>query len=366
MQTCTCPRCSPWLCFPCFVGTAFQAPRRRRDVLRERLPRRRPIGCNYAAKPLPAEVVFENINFFGFVKRLTAAVAHQGPRRSRRSRRPCPPTTLLLSSAFIFAGPRAEADVAYPLEAVFWGLVVRDLKTGPETPQQRLRLSIYGLDVLYCTSCLVGNPLPNVIPAVAAGIGYTAVAGTLCTSIKDRFLERQVLPAWSKDTRARNFAVKRGTGIGIWILCILICLETLRIEAGVSVKSIIGLTSIFGIATGFAVKDLASNWVGGLLLFVTRPFVPGDKIEMTRLKQSRGTHRCIVPNSKFVSNNQHFTARSTPSTQAFSFDDEDLLKCAAIVTAPRQVHAHDLVKNYRVYSELDDYPPRHRRECSMA
>ena len=63
-------------------------------------------------------------------------------------------------------------------------------------------------------------------------------------------------------------------------------LETLRIEAGVSVKSIIGLTSIFGIATGFAVKDLASNWVGGLLLFVTRPFVPGDKIEMTRLEQS--------------------------------------------------------------------------------
>ena len=132
----------------------------------------------------------------------------------------------------------------------------------------------------------IRDSLPNVIPAVAAGIGYTAVAGTLCTSIKDRFLERQVLPAWSKDTRARNFAVKRGTGIGIWILCILICLETLRIEAGVSVKSIIGLTSIFGIATGFAVKDLASNWVGGLLLFVTRPFVPGDKIEMTRLKQS--------------------------------------------------------------------------------
>ena len=49
---------------------AFQAPRSRV------VPR---TVANYAAKPLPAEVVFENINFFGFVKRLTAAVAHARP-----------------------------------------------------------------------------------------------------------------------------------------------------------------------------------------------------------------------------------------------------------------------------------------------
>ena len=45
------------------VVAAFQAPR-------GRVAPRTPI--NYATKTLPAEVVFENINFFGFVKRATA------------------------------------------------------------------------------------------------------------------------------------------------------------------------------------------------------------------------------------------------------------------------------------------------------
>ena len=254
------------------VVAAFQVPR-------SRVAPRTPI--TYAAKTLPAEVVFENINFFGFVKRLTAAVAHARPETLTKITKALPADDFIAVVSFYI--------LLDPALRLMWRIRSKrsfgDSWFGTLRPALKLLSSVfaclYGLDVLYCTSCLVGNPLPNVIPAVAAGIGYTAVAGTLCTSIKDRFLERQVLPAWSKDTRARNFAVKRGTGIGIWILCILICLETLRIEAGVSVKSIIGLTSIFGIATGFAVKDLASNWVGGLLLFVTRPFVPGDKIEMS-------------------------------------------------------------------------------------
>ena len=230
------------------VAAAFQAPR-------SRAAPRNP--TNYAAKTLPAEVVFENINFFGFVKRLTAAVAHARPETLTKITKALPADDFIAVVSFYILLDHAMR--------LMWRIRSKrsfgDSWFGTLRPALKLLSSVfaclYGLDVLYCTSCLVGNPLPNVIPAVAAGIGYTAVAGTLCTSIKDRFLERQVLPAWSKDTRARNFAVKRGTGIGIWILCILICLETLRIEAGVSVKSIIGLTSIFGIATGFAVKDLS-------------------------------------------------------------------------------------------------------------
>ena len=325
------------------AADAFHAPRSR---VMPRTP------TNYAAKPLPAEVVFENINFFGFVKRLTAAVAHARPETLTKITKALPADDFIAVVSFYI--------LLDPALRLMWRIRSKrsfgDSWFGTLRPALKLLSSVfaclYGLDVLYCTSCLVGNPLPNVIPAVAAGIGYTAVAGTLCTSIKDRFLERQVLPAWSKDTRARNFAVKRGTGIGIWILCILICLETLRIEAGVSVKSIIGLTSIFGIATGFAVKDLASNWVGGLLLFVTRPFVPGDKIEMTRLKQSVveriGWYATrvrsdddrvqVVPNSKFVSNKISNLSRRRHRSirKSFHLNYEDLPKCAAIVTALRE------------------------------
>ena len=244
------------------------------------------------------------------MKRLTAAVAHARPETLTKITKALPADDFIAVVSFYI--------LLDPALRLMWRIRSKrsfgDSWFGTLRPALKLLSSVfaclYGLDVLYCTSCLVGNPLPNVIPAVAAGIGYTAVAGTLCTSIKDRFLERQVLPAWSKDTRARNFAVKRGTGIGIWILCILICLETLRIEAGVSVKSIIGLTSIFGIATGFAVKDLASNWVGGLLLFVTRPFVPGDQLCGNQITGApHPTRRASVAAS------MRWRGGSTPSTR---------------------------------------------------
>ena len=65
--------------------------------------------------------------------------------------------------------------------------------------------------------------------------GYTAVAGLGLTSIKDRLLK---LPPSSTSTRARNFAVKRGSGVAIWLVCILACLEILCFELGLTLGSI--------------------------------------------------------------------------------------------------------------------------------
>ena len=78
--------------------------------------------------------------------------------------------------------------------------------------------------------------------------------------------------------------MKRGTASGFGF-CVSDPSETLRIEAGVSVKSIIGLTSIFGIAT-VSGQGPGVNWVGRLIAICDGALAPGDKIEMTRLKQS--------------------------------------------------------------------------------
>ena len=338
---------------------AFQAPR-------SSVGRRTTRGL--AASTLPAEVVFENINVFGLVKRTMAAATHLKPGTLKKVAKAMPADDFVAVVAFFL--------VLDPALNLMWRLrggsrSFNDSWFGTLRPALKLLSSVFGtlyaLDVLYCASCLIGNPLPNVIPAVAAGIGYTAVGGVLTTSIKDRFLEPRLMPVSGRSSRARNFAVKRGSGIAIWLVCILICLETLRIEAGVSVKSIIGLTSIFGIATGFAVKDIASNWVGGLLLFATRPFVPGDKIALTSLPQSvverigwyatrvrsDNDQVLIVPNSKFVSNKisnlsrrRHRSIRKT-----FHIAFEDLPKCGAIIEALRAKlkSMPDVDENRRLY-----------------
>jgi len=72
---------------------------------------------------------------------------------------------------------------------------------------------------------------------------------------------------------------------------------------------------LLGIAVGFALKDLIENFAAGLLLLGTRPFQPGDWIEVNNIEGVveevgwRGTfvdtfdgRRVILPNSMLVKN----------------------------------------------------------------
>ena len=52
------------------------------------------------------------------------------------------------------------------------------------------------------------------------------------------------LPPSSTSTRARNFAVKRGSGVAIWLVCILACLEILRFELGLTLGSIFAFSGV--------------------------------------------------------------------------------------------------------------------------
>lgn len=193
---------------------AFQAPR-------SSVGRRTTRGL--AASTLPAEVVFENINVFGLVKRTMAAATHLKPGTLKKVAKAMPADDFVAVVAFFL--------VLDPALNLMWRLrggsrSFNDSWFGTLRPALKLLSSVFGtlyaLDVLYCASCLIGNPLPNVIPAVAAGIGYTAVGGVLTTSIKDRFLEPRLMPVSGRSSRARNFAVKRGSGIAIWLVCILV------------------------------------------------------------------------------------------------------------------------------------------------
>lgn len=54
----------------------------------------------------------------------------------------------------------------------------------------------------------------------------------------------------------------------------LICLQTI----GVSISAVLAFGGVGGLAVAWAAKDLLSNFFGGLMLFLDRPFVVGDWI----------------------------------------------------------------------------------------
>ena len=69
-------------------------------------------------------------------------------------------------------------------------------------------------------------------------------------------------------------AIGRLIRITVLITSGLIILQTL----GFSVSGVLAFGGLGGIAVGFAAKDLLSNFFGGLMIFLDRPFGVGDWI----------------------------------------------------------------------------------------
>ena len=76
------------------------------------------------------------------------------------------------------------------------------------------------------------------------------------------------------DERATIRATVRLARISLWILLALMILQSL----GVSVSGLLAFGGIGGIAVGFAARDLLANFLGGLSIYLDRPFTVGDWI----------------------------------------------------------------------------------------
>jgi len=74
--------------------------------------------------------------------------------------------------------------------------------------------------------------------------------------------------------RATISAVARLSRIVLWIIAGIMILQSL----GVSVSGLLAFGGVGGIAVGFAARDLLANFLGGLSIFLDRPFAVGDWI----------------------------------------------------------------------------------------
>ena len=151
------------------------------------------------------------------------------------------------------------------------------------------------------------------------------------------------------DDRASINAVARLVRITIWVLVILMVMQSL----GVSVSGLLAFGGIGGIAVGFAAKDLLANFLGGVSIYLDRPFAVGDWIRspdrniegtvediglrITRIR-TFDQRPLYVPNSTFSSvsleNPSRMTNRRIYETVGVRY--EDAPKVAHIV---KSVHA---------------------------
>ncbi len=111
----------------------------------------------------------------------------------------------------------------------------------------------------------------------AADTGLAVLLGwlfhRLLFGIELELLDTRYGPRDSND-RATISAVARIGRIVVWIIAGMMVLQSV----GVSVQGLLAFGGIGGIAVGFAAKDVLANFLGGLSIYMDRPFAVGDWI----------------------------------------------------------------------------------------
>lgn len=167
---------------------------------------------------------------------------------------------------------------------------------------------------------------------------------------------QQILKTYEDASGDKDFdehtvdAISKLIRISIFITCALVMLQTL----GFSVSGVLAFGGIGGIAIGFAAKDLLSNFFGGLMIYLDRPFKIGDWIRSNdrdiegtvehigwRLTRIRTFDKrpLYVPNSVFatiaVENPSRMTNRRIYETIGIRYEDAG--KMEGIVDAVKQM-----------------------------
>ncbi len=171
----------------------------------------------------------------------------------------------------------------------------------------------------------------------------------LITFVEANILHQQEIAGKVVDKTTAN-AISQLMRVSVVITSILVALESM----GFNISAILAFGGIGGIAVGFAAKDLLSNFFGGIMIYLDRPFSVGDWIRSPD-KEIEGTVEKIgwrltvirtfdkrplyVPNSAFatiaVENPSRMSHRRIFET--FGVRYEDATKLPAIVSAVKEM-----------------------------
>lgn len=156
----------------------------------------------------------------------------------------------------------------------------------------------------------------SIVPRALAALLVIGVFWALAAGV--RALIRIISHRLIHDRTVENL-IKQVSYYTVWLLGLIVAANAFGLEPGTLVTGL-GLTSL---ALGFALKDILSNFVSGLLILTLRPFQLGDQIiigdtegsverielRATQIRTYDG-RRVLVPNA------ETFTSRVTNNTAA--------------------------------------------------
>ncbi|HZR06459.1 MAG TPA: mechanosensitive ion channel domain-containing protein [Candidatus Udaeobacter sp.] len=123
-----------------------------------------------------------------------------------------------------------------------------------------------------------------------------------------RFLFNRLLAQSGLD-RSLQYAIAQIVGYAVLIVGIIVVLD----NAGIHIGTLTVFAGAVGVGLGFGLKNIASNFISGLLILAERPITIGDRVEVAgitgQVQQIRARSTVIVtndniamivPNEKFI------------------------------------------------------------------
>lgn len=180
-----------------------------------------------------------------------------------------------------------------------WGRFTAEVQASVETAFRRL-----------------GESAIRVIPRTIAALLVVGLFWAIAASV--RWLMRQIFHRIVDDLTVENL-IKQVAYYAIWSLGIIVAIDALGFDPQ-TVATGLGLT---GLALGFALRDILSNFVSGILILLLRPFEIGDQIivgdtegNVERIELRATQIRTYDGRVILVPNAELFTSRVTNNTAA--------------------------------------------------
>src|SRR3546814_6522946 len=128
-----------------------------------------------------------------------------------------------------------------------------------------MRISDWSSDV--CSSDLIATRGPLLLVAILIVLVFAWVAGLLSRNLGMLRLRT--------DNPYMDGLIRRSVQVVVILIGLLLALNLLGLSA--LMGAVLGSAGVIGLALGFAFKDIAENYIAGVLLSVRKPFSPGDR-----------------------------------------------------------------------------------------
>jgi len=114
------------------------------------------------------------------------------------------------------------------------------------------------------------------VPNLLSNISYTLFMAQFLDRFKLQFL-RTFFPKIGESRRS-SYMVNKLSSVVIWTIGGLVVCEMLSAFLKVPLSSTLAFGGVGGLAVGLSLRDIAANFLGGMLLLINEPFTPGDMI----------------------------------------------------------------------------------------